>query len=59
VRLRDCGKQGGAQLDSGGADGVAAGQWRRKEGRARGIYWAARHWVTAVDDEDVAVAQPP
>jgi hypothetical protein len=24
-----------------------------------GIYRAARHWVTAADDEDAAVAQPP
>jgi hypothetical protein len=25
----------------------------------RGIYRAARHWVTAADDEDAAVARPP
>jgi hypothetical protein len=41
--LLDSGKQGGTQLDGGGADGAAVGQWRREEGRARGIYRAARH----------------
>jgi hypothetical protein len=34
ARLLDRGKQGGAQLDGGGADGAAVGQWRREEGRA-------------------------
>jgi hypothetical protein len=32
------------------------GSGRRGE---RGIYWAARHWVTTADDEDAAVARPP
>jgi hypothetical protein len=59
VCLLDRGKQGGAQLDGGGAGGAAAGQWLWEEGRARGIYRAARHWVMAANDEDAVVARPP
>jgi hypothetical protein len=50
---------GRAQLDGGGADGAAAGQWRRGEGRAAlGFYRRGSQWRSR-DDEDAAVARPP